>query len=233
LDNDKVYGVKVKGISYPADLVISNMDVWYTYQKLLKGFDIPDRIKQQERSSSALIFYWGISNSFPELEMHNIFFTEDYKEEFKQIWDDKTIYKDPTIYVNISSKNKLDDAPAGSENWFTMINVPANTGQNWDALISEARKNIIEKLSRILGLDVKKLIVCEAILDPRSIDSKTFSYQGSLYGSSSNSQFSAFLRHANFSSKIKNLYFAGGSVHPGGGIPLALLSAKIVEGLIK
>lgn len=233
LNNDQVSGVKVKGLSYPADLVISNMDIWYTYQKLLKGFEVPDRIKQQERSSSALIFYWGINRSFPELELHNIFFTEDYREEFKKIWDDKTIYNDPTIYVNISSKNKVEDAPAGSENWFTMINVPADTGQNWDDLIIEARKNIIEKLSRILDLDVNKLIVCEAILDPRSIDSKTFSFQGSLYGSSSNSQFSAFLRHANFSSKIENLFFVGGSVHPGGGIPLALLSAKIVEGLIK
>ncbi len=233
LNNDRVSGVKVRGLSYPADLVISNMDIWYTYQKLLKGFEVPDRIKQQERSSSALIFYWGINRSFPELEMHNIFFTEDYREEFKKIWDDQTIYNDPTIYVNISSKNKIDDAPTGSENWFTMINVPANTGQDWDVLIIEARKNIIDKLSRILGLDVNKLIVCEAILDPRSIDSKTFSYQGSLYGSSSNSQFSAFLRHANFSSKIENLFFVGGSVHPGGGIPLALLSAKIVEGLIK
>ena len=233
VNDDKVSGVKVKGLSYQADLVISNMDVWYTYQKLLKGLEVPERIKQQERSSSALIFYWGISRSFPELEMHNIFFTENYREEFKQIWDDKTIYNDPTIYVNISSKNKLDDAPEGSENWFTMINVPSDTGQNWDDLIIEARKNIIEKLSRNLGLDVNKLITCEQILDPRGIDSKTFSYQGSLYGSSSNSQFSAFLRHANFSSKIENLYFVGGSVHPGGGIPLALLSAKIVEGLIE
>jgi len=233
VNNDRVSGVKVNGLSYPADLVISNMDVWYTYQKLLKAFEVPDRIKQQERSSSALIFYWGISKPFPELEMHNIFFTENYREEFKQIWSDKTIYNDPTIYVNISSKNKLDDAPTGSENWFTMINVPSDIGQNWDELIIEARKNIIEKLSRNLGLDINKLIVCEAVLDPRSIDSKTFSYQGSLYGSSSNSQFSAFLRHANFSSKIENLYFVGGSVHPGGGIPLALLSAKIVEDLIK
>ncbi|RYE26084.1 MAG: phytoene desaturase, partial [Sphingobacteriaceae bacterium] len=63
----------------------------------------------------------------------------------------------------------------------------------------------------------------------RSIESKTSSYQGSLYGTSSNSQFAAFLRHSNKSSKVKNLFFCGGSVHPGGGIPLALLSAKIVS----
>lgn len=229
----KVSGIRAGGLTYEADLVISNMDVWYTYQKLLKDRAIPRRIKQQERSSSALIFYWGINKSFPELGLHNIFFTENYREEFRQIWETKGIYQDPTIYVNISSKNKSDDAPQGSENWFTMINVPSDTGQDWDTLIREARQNIIDKLSRNMGVDISKLISCESVLDPRGIDSKTFSYQGSLYGSSSNSQFSAFLRHANFSSKVQGLYFAGGSVHPGGGIPLALLSAKIVDELIK
>lgn len=233
VDNGHAKGVIVNGLSHEADLVISNMDIWYTYQNLLKDFTVPKRIQKQERSSSALIFYWGLNRSFPELEMHNIFFTENYREEFKKIWDEQSIYNDPTIYVNISSKGKADDAPEGAENWFTMINVPSNTGQNWDVLIAEARKNILEKLSRNLGLDLRKYINCEEILDPRTIDSKTFSYQGSLYGSSSNSQFSAFLRHANFSSQIKDLYFVGGSVHPGGGIPLALLSAKIVDGLLK
>lgn len=232
LEKGRANAVMVNGLSYAADLIVSNMDVWYTYQNLLKNFAVPERIQKQERSSSALIFYWGINRSFPELEMHNIFFTENYREEFKQIWEDKSIYHDPTIYVNISSKSKSDDAPEGSENWFTMINVPSNTGQNWDELIAAARKNMIDKLSKNLGCDISQHIICEEILDPRSIDSKTFSYQGSLYGSSSNSQFSAFLRHANFTSKIEGLYFVGGSVHPGGGIPLALLSAKIVDELL-
>ena len=133
----------------------------------------------------------------------------------------------PTVYLNISSKLKPDDAPGGCENWFVMINVPSNSGQDWDELISKAKANIIQKLSRILKEDIEKLIVCESILDPRSIESRTSSYQGSIYGTSSNSRFAAFLRHANRSSKIKNLYFCGGSVHPGGGIPLCLLSAKI------
>lgn len=232
LSNNKVKGVKIKGQHHFADLVISNMDIWYTYNKLLKGLPIPKRIQSQERSSSALIFYWGINKSFPEIDLHNIFFSKNYEEEFRAIWQSKNIYHDPSVYVNVSSKFNRGDAPEGSENWFTMINVPSDTGQDWDALIKDARTNILKKVSRILGEDIAELISCEAIMDPRDIDSKTFSYQGSLYGSSSNSRFSAFLRHANFSSKVKDLYFVGGSVHPGGGIPLALLSAKIVEGLI-
>lgn len=228
--DDKVEGVAVKRELHRADVVVSNCDVWFTYKKLLQNEQHlwPKRILEQERSSSALIFYWGIKKQFPELGLHNIFFSADYKADFDAIWKLKTISNDPTVYLNISSKIEAADAPEGCENWFVMINVPANNGQDWDALIASARKNILEKLEKELGLEIDKLIETEAILDPRSIESKTSSYQGSLYGNSSNNQFAAFLRHANRSSKLKNLYFCGGSVHPGGGIPLSLLSAKIV-----
>ncbi|MGX5687543.1 1-hydroxycarotenoid 3,4-desaturase CrtD [Arcticibacter tournemirensis] len=226
-------GVLINGMVAEADIVISNMDVWFTYKKLLKDQLPPKRILKQERSSSALIFYWGIRHRFPELDLHNIFFSENYREEFKAIWQDGKIYEDPTVYVNISSKYNPDDAPPGCENWFVMINVPSNVGQDWDRLIAEARTNIIAKLSRNLKIDVEAVICTENILDPRSIESQTFSYCGSLYGSGSNNRFSAFLRHPNFTGKIKKLYFAGGSVHPGGGIPLALLSAKIAVNSIR
>jgi phytoene desaturase len=231
VEDKKVKGIRLNGENLPADRVISNMDIWFTYRQLLKNEIAPKRILNQERSSSALIFYWGMKAEFPELDLHNIFFSEDYKKEFAAIWEQQAIDVDPTIYVNISAKYQTDDAPKGAENWFVMINVPANTGQNWDQLIAAARKNIIDKLSRMLNRDIASLIVSEELLDPRSIEQKTASYQGSLYGTSSNNQFAAFLRHANFSSKIKGLYFVGGSVHPGGGIPLALLSAKIVDDL--
>jgi phytoene desaturase len=231
LDGKKSMGVKSKGVIIKADIVVSNMDIYFTYTKLLKYRKnlYPKKVLSQERSSSALIFYWGINKQFPQLDLHNIFFSADYKAEFDHIWQQKDIYNDPTVYINISSKFKMDDAPSGSENWFVMINVPSNIGQDWDKLIAEARGNIIAKLSKDLGEDVSKLIISESILDPRSIESRTSSYQGSIYGTSSNSQFAAFLRHANKSSKIGNLYFCGGSVHPGGGIPLCLLSAKIVS----
>jgi phytoene dehydrogenase-like protein len=115
----------------------------------------------------------------------------------------------------------------GTENWFVMINAPSNIGQNWDQLILETKKNVIAKINKQLGITLEDLIENEQILDPRTIESKTSSYQGSLYGTSSNSKFAAFLRHPNFKKNIKGLYFVGGSVHPGGGIPLCLLSAKI------
>jgi phytoene desaturase len=234
LDGKTAKGIKVKDELHTADVVISNMDVWFTYHKLLKHHPklFPKKILQQERSSSALIFYWGIKKQFPQLDLHNIFFSADYEAEFNHIWQQKDICNDPTVYLNISSKLKTSDAPLDCENWFTMINVPSNAGQDWDKLITSARQNIIDKLSKALDEDIRKLIISETVLDPRGIESKTSSYQGSIYGTSSNSRFAAFMRHANRSSQISNLYFCGGSVHPGGGIPLCLLSAKIVSEMI-
>lgn len=226
-EKNKATGIEVGGKIMLADTIVSNMDVFPTYKKLLPQFDIPKQVKHVESSSSALIFYWGINHSFKELGLHNILFSEDYKKEFETIFDKQGIDSDPTIYINISSKCKADDAPTGCENWFVMINVPSNQGQDWDALIQEARQNIISKINRILKTDIETLIANESILDPRSIEGKTSSFRGALYGSSSNNVFSAFFRHPNFSRSIHNLYFCGGSVHPGGGIPLCLLSAKI------
>jgi phytoene desaturase len=212
--------------------VVSNMDVTHTYRKLLPKAPHPDFLLNQPKSSSGVIFYWGIKQQFPELDLHNILFSEDYRKEFKTMFEDKTIYHDPTVYINITSKHKTDDAPEGCENWFVLINAPANEGQDWDKIIAETKQNVIHKIKRTLGVDISQLIECESILDPRTIESKTSSAQGALYGNSSNNRYAAFLRHANFSSKIKNLYFVGGSVHPGGGIPLALSSAKIMSGFL-
>ena len=113
-----------------------------------------------------------------------------------------------------------------------MVNVPPNKGQDWDKLIQEMKANILKKLSRILKADIGSLIETEDVLDPRLIESRTSSFRGALYGSSSNSKLSAFFRHPNFKSDISGLYFCGGSVHPGGGIPLCLRSAEIVSKLV-
>ena len=219
--------------NFAADVIVCNADIHTVYEKLIPSSKKLKKVDKQERSSSALIFYWGIDKEFPELDVHNILFTEDYKTEFDHIFDSKTIYKDPTIYINITSKQLKEDAPKGKENWFVMINVPSVYGQDWEILIAEARKNILNKLSRNLGEDIEKLIVFEKQLTPQLIQDKTYSFKGSLYGTSSNNRFAAFFRHKNFSSQYKNLYFCGGSVHPGGGIPLALSSAKIIDKLIK
>jgi phytoene dehydrogenase-like protein len=114
-----------------------------------------------------------------------------------------------------------------------MVNAPINIGQNWDEILTQTRERIIRKISKHLNKSITELIEVEEISDPRKIESTYFGKQGSIYGNSSNSAFSAFYRHPNFSKKIKGLYFSGVTVHPGGGIPLALNSAKIVERCVK
>ncbi len=238
-NNSEVTGLKFNAnnsatqqLNNSFNIVVSNMDVVSTFRKLLPTAKQPERILRQPKSSSALIFYWGIKKQFSNLGLHNIFFSDNYQGEFEAIFTQKTLFDDPTVYVNITSKHKPDDAPNDCENWFVMVNAPNNDGQNWDELIASTRQNIIKKLSKNLGQDISKLIDCEAILDPRTIESRTSSSQGALYGNSSNNRFAAFMRHANFSSQFHNLYFVGGSVHPGGGIPLCLLSAKVATDLI-
>ena len=113
-----------------------------------------------------------------------------------------------------------------------MVNVPANFGQNWDNEIDILKKKVIHTIGEKLKVDLKSCITCEYIADPRVIEDKTLSHRGALYGTSSNHWLSAFLRHPNFTNAYKNLYFVGGTVHPGGGIPLCLLSAKITSDLI-
>ncbi len=229
LKRGQVAAVEIEGGEVPLDRVVSNMDIVGTYTHLLPDVKPPRRLLSQPKSSSALIFYWGVRRDFPELDLHNILFSQDYKEEFDQIFRRKSISKDPTVYINISSKLKHDDAPKGAENWFTMINVPHNDQQDWDRLIADSRQAMLEKISRMLEVDIAPLIEEETYLDPRLIELRTGSSQGALYGNSSNNKFAAFLRHPNFSRKVKGLYFCGGSVHPGGGIPMALSSAKIVD----
>ena len=121
-----------------------------------------------------------------------------------RVTDKNIINTDPTIYINISSKENLSDAPIHCENWFVMINSPYNINQNWDKQIQKTRKNIINKLEKILGVEVGKNIVKEKIYSPINLEQNTNSYNGSLYGSSSNSIMSSFMRHPNFTRKIKN-----------------------------
>lgn len=230
---NKVLGVQADGHLHEADIVVSNMDVFGSYHKLLKQAKKPEKTLRQERSSSAMIFYWGIKKTFPELDLHNIFFSSDYANEFSHLFEKKDICEDPTVYVNITSKEDKNDAPEGCENWFVMVNAPTHEGQNWKEIAKKTKKNILNKLNKVLGVKLEQLIEEEMIWDPSGIESDTFSHQGSLYGASSNNQFSAFLRHPNFSRQYPNLFFCGGSVHPGGGIPLCLLSAKIVGDLTK
>ena len=231
LQNNKVVGLTSNGVFYECDSVLSDIDIHSVYEHLLPKEFKPKKLLSQEKSSSAYVFYFGINKEFNELDVHNILFSENYKEEFDCLFNEQKPYHDPTIYINITSKLCKLDAPSNCENWFVMINAPHNTSKEPITYGSELRKQVLAKINRMLKTNLESYIIEEAVLDPYEIEMQTSSVGGSLYGNASNNKFSAFLRHANFSSSIKGLFFLGGSVHPGGGIPLCLLSAKIVANL--
>ena len=231
--NGKAAGIKINGMSIESDAVISNADVEWTYRNLINNNYYKRKIifKKPEPSLSGIVFFWGVKNVHHELEIHNIIFSEDYKKEFDQIFREHICPEDPTIYIHISSRYNKRDAPAGCENWFVMINAPHINGQDWDNIISRAKETVIRIIKTRLNIDLKESIISEKIMSPVEIEKSTNSPRGSIYGYSSNSRYSAFLRHPNYS-RIKRLYFCGGSVHPGGGIPLVLLSGKIASELL-
>lgn len=232
-ESGRVSGVRVAENTIAADLVVSNSDIYRFYEHLLPDPKKLQRMGNQQMSSSALIFYWGIRGTFPELEVHNILFSRDYPDEFRSLFRKYEIHSDPTVYIYISSKVFPADAPDGCENWFVMVNAPENRGHEWQEIIRNTRVLILEKIKKRLGISLEGRIMFEECLDPVAIETRTGSWHGSLYGPSSNSRLSAFRRHSNYSSAVKGLYFTGGSIHPGGGIPLCLSSARIVASLVE
>jgi diapolycopene oxygenase len=232
VEKGKVQGVFLDSGFEAADIVISDVDIHHFYSSIFPDIKRLSKIQKEEPSTSALIFYWGMNCTFPQLDIHNILFNADYENEFKHLFELNDFCSDPTVYIYISSKYNSTDAPENCENWFVMINAPADLGQNWDGLVMNSRINIINKLNRKFGINIENHIVCEQILTPPDIAKQTGSVYGSLYGNSSNSRYASFNRHANFRTDIEGIYFVGGSVHPGGGIPLCLSSAKIVEDLL-
>ncbi|MBD79504.1 MAG: phytoene dehydrogenase [Crocinitomicaceae bacterium] len=215
-----------------SDVVVSNSDIHFTQSALLQPkYKRPVKTKRSP-SSSAYIFYWGMNRKFDQLDIHNVFFSENYQTEFEAIFNKKELSTDPTIYIHVSSKINQQDAPEGFENWFVMINAPASSQSENQDVISDIRKAIIDKIERMLNESISKNIIEEHLLTPTDIERRTGAYQGALYGPNSNTRFSAFLRYPNFTGNVKNLFHCGGSVHPGGGIPLCLNSAKIVASLI-
>lgn len=232
VENKRVKGAVIAGSFVESDYVICNADIHNTYHKLLPEIKAPEFVLRQGASSSVLVFLWSMHRSVPGIELHTTFFGKDDESEYRAVFGEKTICSEPTIYVYNSSRAVPEDAPPGKSNWFVMITAPGHEGQNWDEMVDKSRRYILRKLSHVLKENIEALIEAEEILTPVHFMEMTHSRKGAIYGNNSNGIFSAFLRHPNFSNRIGGLYFCGGSVHPGAGIPLCLLSAKIATGMI-
>lgn len=226
------YTVKFEDITLETENVVCAIDHLTFYRDVLNDSKLLDSYSKQERSTSGLVFYWGINRKIESFGVHNILFSENYEEEFKSLFDAKKCTEKPTIYVHISSIVSAIDAPSNGQNLFIMINTPANHNPSEDYR-SRMKEYVISKIKRTTGIEISENIVAEDYWDNSIIENRTGSYLGALYGASSNSKLSALTRHGNVSKKYDNLYFCGGTVHPGGGIPLVLTSAKIVAETIK
>lgn len=232
IEEGKAVGVKVGGETIGADFVVTNADAVMTYRELLETKN--KRIDKLEPSCSGFVLLLGTKKQFPNLAHHNIFFSDDYKAEFDALFQKKRPATNPTIYICATSRTDETQAPAGHENLFILVNAPYTSEKtNWQKEATDYRNLIIKTLEK-QGLEgLEDSIDFEEIITPSDFEIKYRANHGSIYGVSSNGIFSAFLRPPNKARKIENLYFVGGATHPGGGIPLVLLSGKLASDLIE
>ena len=232
-DGKQVSGVQVNGQKVPTDYVLCGADAIIAHDELIDGYPKQrEKLNRLEPSLSGMAFLWGVKGSHPKLAHHNIIFSSDYDTEFRQIFKYWEVPDEPTIYIAITSKAEAGHAPAGRENWFVLLNMPYLVpGQMWEKEKVRMRHSVLGKLKQV-GFDIEDRIEVEQIYTPKDFSEVYASNQGSIYGVSSNSKTTAFKRLPNRSRLLKRLYFAGGSVHPGGGIPLVVLSGKIAAALI-
>ncbi len=234
---DRVTSVHLaNGTLLPATAVVANVDVSTVYEKLLPPQAHIRRrlaqLKRQNPSCSGFILLLGVEGEHPQLAHHNVFFSSQYRQEFGEIFVEGVPPRQPTIYLAITSRSTPQDAPLGCENWFVLVNAPP-LGDHWDwRAQAESYGNLVLERLAACGFDVRHKIRTKIIYTPHDLERLSGASQGALYGASSNSRLAAFRRPHNRSSEVRGLYFAGGTAHPGGGVPLAILSGKVASQLL-
>ena len=235
--NSQTRGVTLaSGEFIPARAVVANVDVTTVYRHLLPPQPAITRqlvkLEKHQPSCSGFVLLLGVEGDYTNLSHHNIFFSRDYPAEFHAIFDQHQPPDDPTIYVSITSKSDPGHAPPGCENWFVLVNAPPLSDHyDWDAQRTAYRDLVLAKLADA-GFDVRDRIRAQRILTPADLARMSGAWRGALYGPSPNSRLAAFRRPHNRSPQVKGLYFAGGTTHPGGGVPMVTLSGKVAAELL-
>ncbi|NJP04478.1 MAG: phytoene desaturase [Chloroflexaceae bacterium] len=214
-----------------ADVVIANADLPYVYQKLLPEDNTRTRVNRMKYTSSAFMFFWGVRGERTNLlNHHNVFLAEHrYRESFDRIFRDLTLPDEPSFYVNALTRTDPTFAPPDADS--LMILVPVGhineaSPQDWNALRNRARQAVFDRLA-LLGLtDLPQRIIFEETIGPTDYEATNLA-KGSAFGLSHNFLQVGFLRPQNRHMRYGNLYFAGASTHPGTGLPIVLLSAKL------
>lgn len=236
--DEQITGIElVDGTYHTADYYISNMEVIPFYKKMVnvKPTFVRKLEKKFEPSSSGLVLHLGVSRMYPQLNHHNFFFSENLHEQMDKVFNKHELPDDPTLYVVNTNKTDPSQAPEGHENLKILPHIPYiqdNPFTPDDYFQLEAR--VIAKLER-MGLDgLRDNIVTRDVWTPHDIEKTYGSDRGAIYGTVSDKKKNKGFKHPKQSELYQNLYFVGGTVNPGGGMPMVTLSGqqvcnKIVE----
>ena len=211
-----------------ADIVVSNVDPIITKTMLDKNF----RLSEKNLSMSGLVFLVGVEKKIDKLHHHNVIFSDDYENEFREIFEKNIFPSDPTIYINCPTKTDKSLAPEQCESVFIMCNAPANKRIWGESEIKEAFNKVYAKLkSKNLSDIIDKSNFIKTIT-PNDLEKKFAAPFGSIYGKVSHGISGTVFRQPNKDSKINGLYYVGGGVHPGGGTPTVIMSGEIAANRI-
>jgi phytoene desaturase len=233
VEGSRISAVQLEdGRKVRADLFVGNADLPYIYKELLPTNERQvQSLEDKKYTCSTIMFYWGVDKVYPQLGHHNVFLAEDYKGSFDSIFDQHTLPQDPSFYVHAPTRTDPLAAPAGQDTLYVLVPVGHLAGQTreeWDALVSHARQAVLTRLAAEMGvLDLEQHIKFEIIRTPLDWKSEYNLEKGAAFGLSHDFWQVGYLRPHNRHAQYHNLYFSGASTHPGTGLPIVLLSAKL------
>jgi phytoene desaturase len=207
-----------------ADVVVWNGDA-LTLEGLLRGGSSGPGKPPRERSLSGFALMLGLSGRRKDLVHHAITFPADYDAEFDDVFEQRRLVRDPTVYVSASCATDPAQAPADSENWFVLVNAPAG------ARLSPAQEDAYEA-ELVERLGVRERVVVSARRGPGELERETGAVGGAIYGAAPHGRLGTMRRPGPVVPGVRGLYRVGGTAHPGGGLPLVALSGAIVAKLI-
>jgi phytoene desaturase len=233
IKNNKATGITLEdGSFHPADMVVANADLPFVYNRLLPDSRKARQLNRLKYSCSAVVFHWGVDRVFPQLSQHNVFVSDKHRESCEAIFRDKTFPDEPSIYVHSPVRSDPSAAPEHHDS-ITAIAHSGNfedPGQHdWEEIRNRARDAILDRFEKEGMSDFLAHIKFELCFTPDMWQSNFNLTRGGTFGSVDHHILQmGFLRPGNHHKKYRDLYFVGGSTQPGSGMPLALLSAKLV-----
>lgn len=237
-ENSWVKGIQLRtGEQIEADYVISNMETIPAYERLLnEDHTFLKKLEKFEPACSGLILDLGVQRQYPQLAHHNFFFSKHQKEHFSTVFQQKKLPEDPTIYLVAASRTDPTVAPEGCEALKILPHIPYMNEQNPYTRedYAQFKDLILQKLERMGLKDLKKNTIYEHMWTPLDIQQQYYSNKGSIYGVVCDRWKNFALKTPKQSSKYPNLFFVGGSVNPGGGMPMVVLCGqKVCDTLVE